>query len=338
MCNKIRKQKINKLFILLPNIKMTERKQLRDYPEPDGGEKQTLKTKFAWLALLGTLLLGKLWDWVAQEVKTQERKEEWKEIVIQPTTQVLADTLGTWSDAPRWPSREPDPDHDEEWDETEIEPETDQEWWILDDESDDGTKWLSEKVPDETPTKFTVSTWVWYAIGWKAFMWNRIAWSGKLFQGTAWETFVYSHMDFDDPLHSKWSWKLTLSKSIYKWISLDWDYTFTWSWWNVVRLWIWYEWKLWEWMYWVKIYPLNTWWSPISAKVSYTTKIWQDWQLSSFIFVDFDNMQYYSETEYVQRIIEWIWLFLQIRLWWIIDGSIGSDSQKIVWWVKISVK
>ena len=47
MCNKIRKQKINKLFILLPNIKMTERKQLRDYPEPDGGEKQTLKTKFA---------------------------------------------------------------------------------------------------------------------------------------------------------------------------------------------------------------------------------------------------------------------------------------------------
>ena len=301
---------------------------LRDHPKPDGGAKQKLKKQLAWLALLSTFLTCEVWEWMAQEMKTQERKEDGKEIVIQQDSTIkdVEKTLDQFdANSGEWVWIEPDPDPDEERDETEIEPETDQKWW-------------PEKVPEGSPTKFTISTWVWYAIGWQAFMWNRIAWSGKLFQGTAWETIVYSHMDFDDPLHSKWSWKLTLSKSIYKWISLDWDYTFTWSGWNVVRLWIWYGWKLWEWMYWVKIYPLNTWWSPISAKVSYTTKIWQDWQLSSFIFVDFDNMQYYSETEYVQRIIEWIWLFLQTRLWWIIDGSIGSDSQTIVWWVKISVK
>ena len=321
-----------KVFYTITKYKM--RKWFRESPEPGGGVKQKLKKTFAWFALLSTLLLGKVGEWMAQEVWTQERKEDEKEIVVQPSTEVQADTLITWEDVPRWPDREPDPISDGKDESTvEFDPEWKDGW------EEEITDWWDDTVKEkESPTKFTISTWLWYSIWWKAYMSNRIAWSWQLFKWTKWELFGYAHIDYDDPMHSTWSWKLTLSKSIYKWISLDWDYTFTWSWWNIVRLWIWYGWKIWEWMYWIKIYPLNTWWSPISAKVSYTTKIWLDWQLSSFIFVDFDNMQYYSETEYVQRIIEWIWLFLQIRLWWIIDGSIGSDSQKILWWVKISVK
>ena len=301
MCNKIRKQKITKLFILLPNIQMKKELLLG-------------LGLAAWAAAYAQ-------EWVTPETKTIEKETEAKkEIVIQQdsTRKEVADTISrydaTWWE---WVWIEPDP---VDWDSEELDPTTDE--------------WSDTWIEKESPTKFTISTWLWYSVGWKTFMSNRVAWFGQM----PWGINVYSHIDFDDPLHSTWSWKLTLSKSVYKWITLDWDYTFTWTWWNVARLWIWYGWKIWDWTYWIKLYPLNTSWSPIAAKVSVSTKIWSNWQLSSFVFVDFQNLSYYSETEYAQQVAKWIAIFMQARLWWVINGSFNWDSQKFVWWVRISVK
>ena len=267
----------------------------------------------AWVA-------GFAQEWVAPETKMVEKEDEAKkEIVMQQdsTRKEVANTISRYDAAwLEWVWIEPDP---EWWDSKELEP-TDE--------------WSDTWIEKDSPTKFTISTWLWYSVGWKTFMSNRVAWFGQL----PWWINIYSHIDFDDPLHCTWSWKLTLSKSVYKWITLDWDYTFTWTWWNVARLWIWYGWKIWDWTYWIKLYPLNTSWSPIAAKVSISTRIWSDWQLSSFVFVDFDSMWYYSETEYAHQIAKGIALFAQIRLWWVMDWSLKWDSQKFVWWVRISVK
>ena len=298
---------------------MTEKERLETRVEMvDNGKNLGLVCR----TLLFALLFGKATNLAAQDVQTQERFEDPKELVLkQDSIDKKVFKAPELFDLTWWESvwMEPDP---EGWDGIDIEPdpESDPEWW-------------AEMTPEVVPTKFTISTWLWYSIGWKTFMSNRVAWFGQL----PWGINVYSHMDFDDPLHSTWSWKLTLSKFVYKWITLDWDYTFTWTWWNVARFWIWYGWKIWNWTYWIKLYPLNTSGSPIAAKVSVSTKIWSNWQLSSFVFVDFDNMWYYSETEYAHQVAKWIALFIQARLWWVIDWSFNGDSQKLVWWVRISV-
>lgn len=188
-------------------------------------------------------------------------------------------------------------------------------------------------------TKFNVYTWVGYTI-WGDVKWvNRIQWSWELLQGTPLSTRVTWVFDLDDPMHSKWSWKLILWKNVYKWISIDWDYTFTWTWWNLFRFGIGYTWKLWEWIYWVKLFPLNTNWSPISAKAMISTKVWKNWELSSFVLVDFGKKSYYGETEYDQKIAEWIALFIQARLWWKLDGRFWEwDSQSILWWLRFDIK
>lgn len=270
----------------------------------------------------------------AQETRIEDPKEITKEIIMQQdsTRKDLVSTINR-SDAVNWDSIITKWDTVELWEWIEIEP--DSKW------DDVKVEWEDKdsKEKSELPVKFTISTWLWYSVGWKAVMCNRIAWSWQLFKGTKAELWVYSHIDFDDPLNSKWSWKLSLSKSIYKWITLDWDYTFTGTGWNILRFWIWYGWQIWKWQYWIKLYPLNTNWSPIAAKVSVWTKVWKDGQLSSFVFVDFKNMQYYSETEYVHQIAQWIGLFVQARLWWIMDWRITEkDSQQFVWWVRFEIK
>lgn len=192
---------------------------------------------------------------------------------------------------------------------------------------------------NESPTKFSIETWVWYWFWWTAFRWTRLLWSGKLFKDSKWETSIYSCFDLDDPLHSKWSWKVVLWKSIYKWMSLEWDYTFTWTWDNVARFGIWYEWKSWDGKYKVKLFPLNTNWSPISAQVSIWTKVWKDWRFDLFVFVDFGKHSYYSETEYVHKLAKWIAAFIELRLWWKLDGKFKSDdSQTLLWWIKVDIK
>ena len=218
-----------------------------------------------------------------------------------------------------------------------IEPDPD------DDDKDQGTlpeDWTDQvKEKSESWASFSRQSWLWYSVtGWEALWVNRFVWSGKLFKGKLWEISVTWIADLDDPLHTKWSWKLILWKKLYKGLSLDWDYTFTWTWDNVMRFGMWYGGQLWDGSYAVKLFPLNTNWSPISAKVSFSTKVWKSWSLSSFVFVDFDTKWYYTETEYVHQLAQWVAAFVQARLMWTMDGKFtGADGQTLMWWLQIDL-
>jgi len=192
---------------------------------------------------------------------------------------------------------------------------------------------------DSKPTKFTIETWVWYTVWWKATSCTRVIWSGKLFKGTKWETDVFWFVDVDNPMHTKWSWKLTLSKWIGKWLTLDWDYTFTGAWKNVARFGAWCTVKFWETTCKWKAFLVNSDWSPISLKTSIWTNIWEKWRLDAFMFINVGPKTYYGEIEYVHKINNWLSLFAEVRLWWSIDGKITStDSQGVVVWVVVPIK
>ena len=265
-------------------------------------------------------------DWLAQNISgvndgaltTDVVK---KDAIHQKITMMPSSSFEMQQDLP-W--IEPDPDL---WDEDEWMP------W------DEWTAETEEKVEKESPASFSFQSWLWYSVtGWDALWVNRLVWSGKLFKGSKWEISVTWIADLDDPLHTVWSWKLLLWKKLYKGISLDWDYTFTWTWDNVFRFGMWYGGKLGDGSYGVKIFPLNTNWSPISAKVSFSTKVWKSWSLSSFVFVDFDTKWYYTETEYVHQLAQWVAAFVQARLMWTMDGKFtGADGQTLMWWLKFDL-
>ncbi len=195
-----------------------------------------------------------------------------------------------------------------------------------------------EPVKD-SPTKFSIESWVWYSIWWKAFRWNRVVWSWTLFKGQKWETNFFWFIDLDSPLESKWCGKITLSKSLYKWISLEWDYTFTWTGTNIARFGFGYGGKMWDGSYKVVAYPLNTNWSPIAAKVQFWKKFWKNGRLDSFVFVDFGKHSYISETEYAHYLARWIAWFIQLRLNGKFDGKFtGDDTQGLVCGLKFDIK
>ena len=226
-----------------------------------------------------------------------------------------------------WVKIEPDPEWEDDW--VKIEP--DPEW------DEPVTEWWEEKHIDgkESPVKFTVSSWVWYTIGWKAFRWNRVTGSWQLFKGQKWETDFFWFIDLDSPLKTKGCGKITLSKKLYKWIGLEWDYTFTWTGTNIARFGLWYRGQMWDGSYKIVAYPLNTNWSPISAKVQIWTKVWKNWRLDSFIFVDFDGHSYISETEYAHKLAKWIALFVQARF----SGKFTKgDDQALMFGTKIDIK
>ncbi len=217
-------------------------------------------------------------------------------------------------------------------DEPGVEPDP-EEW-----EEDEWKEPTKPEVKKESPTKFSIETGVWYSIWWKPYWCNRVLGVWTLFKGSKWETSVFTCYDFDDPLHSKWSWKLVTSTSLYKWTSLEWDYTFTWTWSNPARFGLGYWGKLSDGSYKVVAYPLNTNWSPISAKVSFWTKVWKDGRFDSFVFVDFWQKSYYSEIEFTQKLAKWIALYLQARLWGVLDGKFDSgDSQTLLWGLKLDI-
>ena len=91
----MKKRKIfKKLFILLPNIQMTTINTLNPFNlnvVRDDTNKKWLK--LSNLALFGTLLFGKVSDWNAQEVVTQERSETTKEIVVSETQADIDSTI-----------------------------------------------------------------------------------------------------------------------------------------------------------------------------------------------------------------------------------------------------
>lgn len=99
----MKKRKIfKKLFILLPNIQMTTN-TLNSF-NPNVVTDDTNKNGKKWLlwlanlALWGTLLFGKVSDWNAQEVVTQERNEATKEFVVSKT-QAEIDSITSYDEA-----------------------------------------------------------------------------------------------------------------------------------------------------------------------------------------------------------------------------------------------
>ena len=221
----------------------------------------------------------------------------------------------------------------DEW--TEEVEEEDGPWIEPDPEWDD--EWKMDQL--KTSTKFTISTWVGYKVWWNVQWVNRIQWSWEIFQGTPFSTRITWIVDLDDPMHSKWSWKFIIWKNIYKWISLDWDYTFTGTGWNLFRFGIGYTWQFWKWVYGLKVFPLNTNKSPIAVKAHLSVKLREDWTLTPFILIDFGNKSYYGEAEFLQIITEWIAAFLQARFWWKLDWNLWEwDSQSILFWFKFDIK
>ena len=322
-CDKNKKQNKNSSFIIYIIIQTTTMKTRKLEMQYQEWMQSKLRDAVRKVALFCVLLWAPQ-DWLAQNISgvndgaltTDVVK---KDAIHQKITMMPSSSIEQQQDVP-W--IEPDPD---------------------DDDKDQGT--LPEDGMDQTKEKseswasFSRQTWVWYSVtGWDALWVNRFVWSGTLFKGKLWEISVTWIADLDDPLHTVWSWKLLLWKKLYKGISLDWDYTFTWTWDNVFRFGMWYGGKLWDGSYGVKIFPLNTNWSPISAKVSISTKVWKKWSLSSFIFVDFDTKWYYSETEYTHKLAQWVAAFIQARLMWTMDGKFtGTDGQILMWWVKIDL-
>lgn len=281
------------------------------------------KKAWVWATLMSTALIWALSlfspsEWLAQTTSSAHEGEkievattQWTNVEKTKDTITLDEAIQMIKD---------------EWIE-EVE-EEDGPWIEPDPEWDD--EWKTDQL--KTPTKFTISTWVGYKVWWDVQWVNRIQWSWEIFQGTPFSTRITWIVDLDDPMHSKWSWKLILWKNVYKWISIDWDYTFTGTGWNLFRFGIGYTWQFWKWVYGIKIFPLNTNESPISAKAMISTKVWKNWELSSFVLVDFGKKSYYGETEYDQKIAEWIALFIQARLWWKLDGRFWEwDSQSILW-------
>lgn len=288
---------------------------------------------WAWTTLMSTALIWALSlfspsEWLAQTRSSADEGEKVEVVTTQWTNvEEKKDTI-TLDEAIQLIKNE--------WIE---EVEEDGTWIEPDPEWDD--EWKTDQL--KTPTKFTISTWVGYKVWWDVQWVNRIQWSWEMLQSTPFSTRITWIVDLDNPMYSKWSWKLILWKTIYKWISLDWDYTFTGTWWNLFRFGFGYTWQLWKWVYGIKIFPLNTNWSPISVKAMVSTKVWKNWEFSSFVLLDFGQQSYYWETEYsqkiVQKIVEWVALFVQARYWWKLDGRFWEwDSQSILWGVRFDIK
>ena len=332
------KTKIHHLFIfIIQTTTMKTRKLEMQYQE---WQHRRLRNVLRNVALFCVLLWAPQ-DWLAQNISgvndgaltTDVVK---KDSICKKIEMMPSDSIEIHGEDLPW--IEPDPEDDKDWVSIEPDPEIweEDEWMPWDEWTQETEKKVEKKW---SSVHFSLQSWLWYSVtGWDALWVNRFVSSGTLFKGSKWEISVLWIADLDDPLHTKWSWKLIFWKKLYKGTSLDWDYTFTWTWDNVFRFGMWYGGQLWDGSYAVKIFPLNTNWSPMSAKVSISTKVWKNWSLSSFVFVDLDTKWYYSETEYVHQLAQWIAAFVQARLMWTMDGKFtGSDGQILMWWLQIDL-
>jgi len=225
---------------------MTERKQFREQAEPGGGLKQKLKTKLAWLTLLSALLLGKPWVWVAQEVKTQDRKDYWKELVIKETSDSKAatDTISLY-DATWW-----------EW--VWIKPEPDEQWW------ENWKFWSDKDKPEEK--------W-WVAVHWMLYGWTWVAWDYA--EVCSDRATLIAVVDMTHPQTGLWFTGIRLDDfhndpaqpaSRATVLNLHWNKKFW-------KLWVWVEWKY----TFIDHLPQANWFSP-DVVLSYSTDGWRTFE------------------------------------------------------------
>lgn len=265
---------------------MTKRKWFREQVEPGGGLKQKLKTKLAGLTLLATLLLGKPWYWVAQEVKTQDRKDYWKELVMKENSanKEATDTISrydaTWWEWV-WIEKDPVDWEKTDWDDWET-------WWVEEEKQSD-KKW-------------------WVKVHWMLYGWTWVAWDYAEVCSDRWtlvsvvdvshsQTWLWFtairlddfHNDPDQPasratvLNPHWNkqfWRL--------WIGVEWKYTFidnlpqaNWFSPDVVLSYTADGWRTFEWMY---AHKFKTWEDSdafrltVSKKINEVLKLtWQWW-------------------------------------------------------------
>jgi len=116
-------------------------------------------------------------------------------------------------------------------------------------------------------TKFQIYEWIWIWTKQDPFNAMRIQWWWTLLKwNKILETGMFWFFDIDwNPLETKWFGKLMLNKKIYKWLGTWAEYTFTWSWNNVTKLWLFYAWKT------------------INVIVSAWRKVWKNWNIALFL-------------------------------------------------------
>ena len=297
-----REQKLKEVFYTITNTKMRKRTWLKKHLEPDGGAKQKLKTKLAGVALAGTLLFSNVMDWAAQEVKTQERKEDGKEILVQAQSQQLSDTLVSWDEWAAWPDREPDP-----------------KWW-------DEWKWETSAEQKEDPD----GKW-WIAVHWMLYGWTWVAWDFAEVCSDRWTLIAVVdmshpqtwlgftgirlddfHNDPDQPASRATVLNLHWNKKYWRfWLWVEWKYTFidhlpqaNWFSPDVVLSYTADGWRTFEWMY---AHKFKTWEDSdafrltIAKQVNEALRItwqwwyetWYAWHFYGRIIVDVDLWKWF---------------------------------------------
>lgn len=255
---------------------MTERKLLETQVETV--DKGARKLWLAWLTLLGILSFGNITEWMAQESMSQERKDDWKEIIVQTPAQAQSDTIITWDDATKLPGIEPDPDVQwwENWEPGSDKDESEWKWWIAVHGMLYGWTWVAWDFAEVCSDRWTLiavvdmshpQTWLW-------FTWIRL------------DDF---HNDPDQPASRATVLNLHWNKKFWRfWLWVEWKYTFidhlpqaNWFSPDVVLSYTTDGWRTFEWMY---AHKFKDWPDSdafrlsISKKVNDALKItWQWW-------------------------------------------------------------
>ena len=223
---------------------MKKRTWLKEHPEPDGGAKQSLKTKLAGLALASTLIFSNAIKWTAQELKTQERKDDLKELVVKSQSQALNDTLIVGDETIKLPGIEPDTGW---WEESQFETSAEQ-------KSDTDGKW-------------------WIAVHWMLYGWTWVAWDFAEVCSDRWTLIAVVDMSHPqtwlgftairlDDFHNDPDQPASRATVL----NLHWNQKYW-------RFWLWVEWKY----TFIDHLPQANWFSP-DVVLSYTTDGWRTFE------------------------------------------------------------
>lgn len=126
----------------------------------------------------------------------------------------------------------------------------------------------------------------------------------------------------------------TISTTLDPWFNIDAEYVFTWSGNNVMKFWLSFAGKTKNWWYKITVLPMNSSWKAFNVKVWWSTKIWDNWNLSAFIDVDWINKSFYWETEFVYDFWKNIAWFVQARY----GGPIEDPFLRWIGWIRLNIK